>query len=290
MTTRQTQTVTAYRWRRRLGMALLVLLVSAGAVVLMIPLFWMLSTSLKPLGQIWIYPPQWLPEKPLWENYAQVFTTRPYIRYVLNTLYLVVVAEIGTLFSCSLIAFGFARTRFPGRNLLFYIVLGTTMIPGYATLIPLFLLFRELGWLNTFHPLLVPTFFGSPIYIFLLRQFYMTIPLELDEAAKLDGCGYFGIYWRILIPLVKPALATVAIFTFIGHWNDYFGPLIYLMDEEKWPVALGLLTYRNMASGYYISWNILMAASFLTLLPVLMVFFFAQRTFIQGVVMTGVEK
>jgi ABC-type glycerol-3-phosphate transport system permease component len=164
------------------------------------------------------------------------------------------------------------------------------MIPGYATLIPMFVLFRELDWLNTYKPLLVPTFFGNAVYIFLLRQFYMTIPLELDEAARIDGCGYFEVYWRILIPLVKPALAAVAIFTFMGHWNDYFGPLIYLMDENKWPVALGLLTYKNMESGYYISWNILMAASFLTLVPVLIVFFFAQRTFIQGVVITGVEK
>src|SRR5262249_49715983 len=160
--------------------------VAAGAVILMVPLIWMISTSLKPLGQIWIFPPQWLPETPLWENYSKVFSTRPYFLYIRNTLFLILVGEIGTLLSCSLIAYGFARIRFPGRNFLFYVVLGTMMIPGYATLIPMFVLFRELGWLNTFRPLLVPSFFGNPTYIFLLRQFYMTIPLELDEAARID--------------------------------------------------------------------------------------------------------
>lgn len=279
-----------YRLKGQVGKLFLILFVAAGGALLLVPLVWMVSTSLKPLGQIWTFPPQWIPETPLWENYSTVFTTRPYLLYLRNTVFLIVVAEIGTLLSCSLIAFGFARTRFPGRDILFYVVLATMMIPGYATLIPMFVLFREFGWLNTYMPLLVPTFFGNAVYIFLLRQFFMTIPLELDEAARIDGCGYFEVYWRILIPLVKPALAAVAIFTFMGHWNDYFGPLIYLMDENKWPVALGLLTYRNMESGYYISWNILMAASFLTLIPVLLVFFFAQRTFIQGVVITGVEK
>jgi ABC-type glycerol-3-phosphate transport system permease component len=154
----------------------------------------------------------------------------------------------------------------------------------------MFIFFKQIHWLNTYNPLLVPAFFGTPVYIFLLRQFYMTIPLEMDDAAKIDGCGYLGLYWRILLPLVQPALAAVAIFTFMGRWNDYFGPLIFLNDEKKWPIALGLLSYQFGQSSYYISWNILMAASLLTLIPCLLLFFLAQRVFIQGVVITGVEK
>ncbi|MGQ9556164.1 MAG: carbohydrate ABC transporter permease [Anaerolineae bacterium] len=273
-----------------LGTAILTLLVAAGGVVLMMPLAWMISTSLKPLGQIWIFPPQWIPSNPLWHNYLEVFTARPYLLYVRNAIYIVVVAEIGTLLSCSLVAYGFARLRFPGREFLFMVLLGTMMIPGYVTLIPIFIFFKNIGWLDTYNPLLVPAFFGTPVYIFLLRQFYMTIPLEMDDAAKIDGCGYLGIYWRILLPLVKPALAAVAIFTFMGRWNDYFGPLIFLMDERKWPVALGLLAYQFGKSSYYIQWNVLMAASALTLVPCLLLFFLAQRIFIQGVVITGVEK
>jgi ABC-type glycerol-3-phosphate transport system permease component len=278
------------RLKRLAATALLTLLVLVGGVVLMMPLAWMISTSLKPLGQIWIFPPQWLPQTPMWQNYGAVFTIRPYLLYVRNAIYLVAVSEVGTLLSCSLIAYGFARLRFPGRNALFLILLGTMMIPGYATLIPMFIFFKNIHWLDTYNPLLVPTFLGSPVYVFLLRQFYMTIPLEMDDAAKIDGCGYFSVYWRILLPLVRPALAAVAIFTFMGRWNDYFGPLIFLMDERKWPIALGLLSYAHVQSSYYIQWNVLMAASVLTLIPCLLLFFLAQRTFIQGVVMTGVEK
>jgi ABC-type glycerol-3-phosphate transport system permease component len=276
--------------RTRVGIALLTLVTAGGAVVLMMPLAWMISTSLKPLGQVWIFPPKWIPERPLWRNYLEVFTARPYLLYIRNTILLVAVGELGTLLSCSVVAYGFARTRFPGRDVLFMILLGTMMIPGYVTLIPLFILFKQIHWLDTYKPLLVPAFFGSPVYIFLLRQFYMTVPLEMDDAAKIDGCGYFAIYWRILLPLIKPALAAVAIFTFMGRWNDWFGPLIYLMDEHKWPVALGLLSYQYMESIYYIKWNTLMAASVLTLIPCLLLFFLAQRIFIQGVVITGIEK
>lgn len=280
----------SHKLRQKATTALLTLVVIAGGVILMMPLAWMISTSLKPLGQIWVFPPVWIPEQPMWSNYAEVFTIRPYLLYVRNAVYLVVVSEIGTLLSCSLIAYGFARLRFPGRGVLFMILLGTMMIPGYATLIPMFIFFKEINWLDTYNPLLVPTFLGSPVYVFLLRQFYMTIPLEMDDAAKIDGCGYFSIYWRILLPLVQPALAAVAIFTFMGRWNDYFGPLIFLMDERKWPIALGLLSYQHVQSSYYIQWNVLMAASVLTLVPCLVLFFLAQRVFIQGVVMTGVEK
>jgi ABC-type glycerol-3-phosphate transport system permease component len=277
-------------FRGSLVTVLFTLVTAVVGFVLMVPLFWMVSTSLKPLGRIWIFPPEWIPANPLWGNYVEVFTIHPYLLYVRNAVYLVVVSEIGTLLSCSLVAYGFARLRFPGRDFWFLIVLGTMMVPGYATLVPLFIFFKRIGWLDTYNPLLVPTFFGAPVFIFLLRQFYMTIPLDMDDAAKIDGCGYLSTYWRILLPLVRPALAAVAIFTFMGSWNDYFGPLIFLMDERKWPVALGLLAYKFGESTYYIKWNVLMAASVLTLIPCLVLFFLAQRIFIQGVVMTGVEK
>jgi multiple sugar transport system permease protein len=203
-----------------------------------------------------------------------------------NTVWITALSMFGTLLSCSWVVYGFARFRFPGRDFFFLLLLATMMLPAHVTLIPLFILFREFNWLNTYLPLIVPAFFGNAFFIFLLRQFFMTIPTELDDAAKIDGCSYVGIWWRILLPLTKPALATVAIFSFIGNWNEFLLPLIYLNDESKFTLTLGLATFRGL---YHTQWGYLMAASVTVLLPCLVVFFLAQRSFVEGITFSGLQ-
>ncbi|OQA84494.1 MAG: L-arabinose transport system permease protein AraQ [bacterium ADurb.Bin236] len=201
-----------------------------------------------------------------------------------NSLYLVVLNVLGQLFACSLVAYAFARLRFYGRDILFGILLATMMLPSQVTMIPVFLIFKSFGWYDTLKPLWVGSFFGSAFNIFLLRQFFMTIPQDLEDAAKIDGCSFFGTYWRILLPLVRPALATVAIFTFMGTWNEFMGPLIYIGSQSLTPLSLGLFMFRSEHGG---EWGMMMAASTLMTLPVVVIFFFAQRYFIQGVTLTG---
>ena len=259
------------------------------AVVLFIPFGWMLSTALKPLEECFQYPPTWIPRPALWENFFIAWTWLPFTRYLINTLYLAGVGIVGAVFSSALVAYGFARYRAPGRDLLFLVLLSTMMLPEQVTLIPSFLLFKYLRWLNTYKPLLVPAFTGVPFFIFLLRQFYMTLPIELDEAARIDGCGRLGILWRIILPLSKPALATVAIFVFFNRWNAFLLPLIYLKSSDKYPLAVGLSMLRGENTGGLIYWNYLMAASILVAIPPLLVFFFAQRQFVQGIALTGLK-
>ncbi len=218
--------------------------------------------------------------------YSEALRYIDFWRYLKNTVSIVLLSIFGTLFSCSLVAYGFARLSFPGRDVLFGILLATMMLPAQVTMVPQFLVFRGLGLYNTLAPLWMPSFLGSAFFIFMLRQFMKTIPKDIEDAAKIDGCGYFGIYWRIMLPLIKPALAAVAIFTFMGAWNNFMGPLIYLNDERLYPLSLGIYQFRMEHGSEY---SMMMAASTLMMLPVLTVFFFAQRYFIQGVTLTGVK-
>jgi len=257
-----------------------------GATVLMIPFYWMVSTSLKPLDEIFIFPIKWIPSRLVWYNYVEVFERSTFARYILNTAYLTGVAIMGNLFGSSLAAFAFARLRFRGKNLLFMLMLSTMMVPGWVTMIPTFIMFKYFGWLNSFKPLLVPTFFAQPFYTFLLRQFFMGVPRDLEDAARIDGCSTLRIFWQIMLPLARPALATVAIFSFFTHWNELLGPLIYLQSQDKLTISVGILSFR---SEQYANYANMMAAACISMLPCLLLFFFAQRLFIQGVVVTGVK-
>ncbi len=222
------------------------------------------------------------------QSYRNAWNVGQYWRYyIFNSAYLVTLTVFGQVLSCSMVAFAFARLRWPGRDALFFLLLATLMLPGQVTMIPVFLIFRTLGWYNTLRPLWVPAFFGGAFFIFLLRQFMKGIPRELEEAARIDGCGYAAIYWRIILPLMKPALAAVGIFTFMGTWNEFMGPLIYLSDQRLFPLALGLFDFRAQHGGDF---GILMAASTIMVLPVVVLFFFAQKYFIQGVTLTGMKN
>jgi multiple sugar transport system permease protein len=259
---------------------------AAIGVFFFLPLLWMVSTSLKADRQIFAFPPIWIPDPVIWRNYPDVFDFAPFLRYFRNTVIIVVLSIIGTLLSCSLVAYGFARLKAPGRGVLFIVMLSTMMIPFMVWMIPLYILFTRIGWIDSFLPLVVPTFFANPFYVFLLRQFFMTVPFDLEDAARIDGCSYLGTYWRIILPLAKPALAAVTIFTFMAHWNDFLGPLIFLQSPELFTLSLGLQVFQTTYSA---QWGLLMAASTMIVLPVIVLFFFVQREFIQGVTLTGLK-
>lgn len=250
------------------------------------PLYWMLTTALKTDVEIFKFPPTLLPTNPQWQNFPASTTYIPFWLYMWNTAVLCVLSILGTVISCALIAYGFARVRWPGRNVIFMIYLSTIMLPAQVTMIPLYIVFRRIGWYGTILPLVVPAFFGNALYVFLLRQFFMTIPNELSDAARIDGAGEVGIFWRIMLPLLKPALATVALFTFVGVYRDYLGPLIYLTNQEQWTISLGLKMFQNM---YGAQWQLMMAASALTMIPTVVLFFLTQRTFIEGIALTGIK-
>ena len=256
------------------------------ALLFLLPLFWMISSSLKPDYQVLEFPPRWLPNPFRWANYPEALTYVPFGRYAINSLIIAVAVIIGHLLSCTLVAYAFARLRAPGKELLFLVLLATMMLPYPVTMIPIYIGFSTLGWVNSFLPLIVPAFFGSPFYIFLLRQFFLTLPLELEDAARVDGANTLQIIWHVVLPISKPALATVAIFTFQACWNDFLAPLIYLHDQSKYTVSLGLNFFR---SSYDVHWAYLMAASLVTMLPMILVFFLAQRLFIQGISLTGMK-
>jgi ABC-type glycerol-3-phosphate transport system permease component len=257
-----------------------------GAVLIMIPIFWMVSSSLKPAYQLFKYPIIWIPKPFVWANYTKALSAFPFLLYTKNTLIIAIGSIIGDMLSCSLVAYSFARLRFPGRDVLFIIVLSTTMIPYPVTLIPQFLLFKSLGLIDTYVPLILPAYLAYPIWVFFLRQFFMTIPYEMDEAALVDGAGFFRIYWQILMPLAKPALITIAIFSFVYHWNDFLRPLIYLNSKPKFTVSLGLRVFQGL---YLTRWEQVMAACTVALIPPLILFIVAQRYFIRGIVMTGIK-
>jgi ABC-type glycerol-3-phosphate transport system permease component len=246
----------------------------------------MISSSLKPNYQVLEFPPRWLPRPVRWQNYPEALTYVPFGRYALNTLFVSVMNIVGNVVSCTLVAYGFARLRAPGKNVLFLLLLATMMLPYPATMIPIYIGFNALGWVNTFWPLIVPAFFGNAFYIFLLRQFFLTIPQDLEDAARIDGANTWQIIWRVILPVVRPAIATVAIFTFQSTWNDFLAPLIYLHDQSKYTVSLGLSFFR---SNYDVQWAYLMAASLTVTLPIIIVFFLAQKAFIEGITLTGMK-
>ena len=280
------RTLAASTTRYALAYGVLVLL----SGVFLLPLLWMLSVSVQDVEGVFAQPFRWLPEHPRWENFGEAVTMFPFGRYLANTTIITVSVVLLTLLSSSLVAYGFSRMRFRGRNLLFAICLSTMMLPGQVTMIPLYVAYARLGWVDTWYPLIVPALFGSPFYIFLLRQFFLTIPREYDEAAVLDGAGKLRIYWSIILPLARPALATVALFSFVGTWNDFFGPLIYINTPEKATLTLGLHMLKSQIVGTgTVQWHILMAASLLVMIPNVVVFFMAQKHFVKGLQMGGLR-
>jgi len=266
---------------------LVVHMILVGLLVLFLgPFFWLLSTSLKTNEMMFKLPPQWVPDPVTVEHYGKAFTEHPFLRYLGNTLTIVLLSTAGTLISCPMAAYAFSRLRWPDRGVLFGILLATMMIPFQVRLIPMFILFSKLRWVDTLLPLTVPAFFGNAFFIFLLRQFFMTVPEELLEAARLDGAGEWRIFWQIMLPLSKPALLTVAIFAVLHAWNDFLGPLIYLTSDESRTLALWLAHLRGVQQT---EWGLLMAASLLMVLPALALFFVAQRFFIEGIALTGTK-
>ena len=274
------------RTRRRVANLFIHATLAALLVVFLGPFFWLLSTSFKTETMMFKLPPQWIPRPVTLEHYKEAVTTFPALRYTANTLIIVAFTTIGTLMSCSMAAYAFSRLRWPDRGLLFGLLLGTMMIPAQVTMIPVFILFTKLHWIDTFLPLIVPAFFGNAFFIFLLRQFFLTVPDELLEAARLDGASEWRIFWQIMLPLSKPALLTVLIFTVLRAWNDFMRPLIYLTSEHNRTLALGLAHLRGVQGT---EWGLLMAASMLMVLPALLLFFVAQRFFIEGIALTGTK-
>jgi ABC-type glycerol-3-phosphate transport system permease component len=268
------------------GRVLLYAVLLCGAAIFIAPLLWMVSSSVKPGYQVYAMPPEWIPERFVWDGYIEPWTTFTMGTFYANTLFLVITNTVLTLASSALVAFAFARMRFRGRDFLFILVLSTLMLPPQVTLIPTYWFFARLGWVNTMNPLFVPALFGAPFNIFLLRQYFMTIPLEMDDAARIDGCGWFAIFWRIILPLSAPALGVVAIFSATFWWLEFFQPLIYLNTAEKFPLSLGLAlintrNFNNVQATF--------AMTTIAILPVIVLFFVAQKLYIQGLVVSGVK-
>ena len=262
-----------------------VALLTVGAMFFL-PFFWLVSTSLKDLDQIFTLPPIWIPDPLRWQNYPESLGYFPFLQQLKNTLVIAISTVILTIISSALVAYSFSRLRWHGRDILFFAMLSTMMLPYQVTMVPLFITFRELGWVNTLLPLIVPHAFGVPFFIFLLRQFFLTLPRDLDDAAIIDGCSELGVLWRVILPLSKPALATVALFQFLGSWNDFIGPLIYLNDPSKYTLSLGIQVF---ASTVGVQWGWMMAVTTVLTVPVIALFFFTQRTFIQGIALTGIK-
>jgi len=272
--------------RRRFFMAFVYGTLFLGGIVVLFPLYWAVTTALKDVPEALAFPPVWWPTVLHWSNFPKALGEMNFWICLKNTAWITAWAVLGQIFSSSLAAYGFARFRFPGRDALFLLALGTLMIPVHVLLIPRFVLFKMLGMINTFWPLILPALFAGPFNVFLLRQFFLTITIDLDDSARIDGCGTWGIFWRILLPLAKPALGIIAVFTFMSHWRDFMGPLIYISSASKYTLALGLNAFR---SQYFIEWNYLLAAAIVVMIPPVLVFFIAQRYFIQGIVFTGVK-
>lgn len=264
------------------------------SLIFFMPLLWMLSTSVKPIEETMKTPPQWIPSHYLWGNYPKAIHYReeelgyiPFLVYARNTLLVTVLTVMGAVISNTLVAYSFARLKWRGRDLFFGVTLATMMVPFPVTMVPTFSLFKWLGWVGTYRPLWVPAFFGGAFSIFLLRQFFRTIPMELSEAAKIDGASEIQTFTDVILPLARPAVAVVALFTFMGTWNDFLGPLIYLVDQNTFTLSQGLQAYQTQHGGT--PWNLLMAASCLVILPVVVVFFLAQKVFIQGIATSGLK-
>lgn len=269
-------------WRKSLRIGLLVVV----AALFLAPALWVISSSLKPDYEIFATPPTLWPTNPRWQNYSEALTSLPFGRFAINTLIIALSTIVGHLLSCSIVAYGFARLQAPGKGFLFVLMLSTLMLPYPVTMVPLFIIFSKLGLINSFIPLILPAFFGNAFYIFLLRQSFKQIPIDLEDAARLDGAGTFQVLLNVILPLSRPALATVAIFTFQAAWNDFLGPLIFLHNQSLYTLQLGLSLFRG---AYNVQWAYLMAASLVVTLPVIVIFFIAQKSFIEGVGFTGTK-
>lgn len=264
------------------------ILLTAIAALMVGPFLWMISTSMMDRQDIFRIPPLWIPEQVDLRNYRAIMEVLPLGRLLLNSFTISVCATIGQLCSCTLAAYAFARMRFRGTTVLYFLLLATMMIPAQVTMIPVFLIMKSLGWIDTLYALIVPAFFGGAFGTFLLRQFFSTIPADLEDAARMDGCGRFRILWSIILPLSKPALATLALFTFMTYWNDLLGPVIYLSSVEKATLTIGL---ANLQSGVMTTrYDLLMAGSVLSVLPILILLIFGQRWFVRGIAMTGLKE
>lgn len=256
------------------------------SLIFTLPLLWMVTTSLKEQGQVFQIPPQWIPNPVRWDNYPEATHRAPLWLWLNNTAIITVLATAGSVLSASMVGFGFARLRFPGRGILFILLLSTMMLPPIVTLVPKFIMFRTFGWNDTFYPLVVPSLFATHAFnVFLIRQYYLTIPLDLDEAARIDGASSWRVWWDILVPLSSPVLVAIAIFSFVQHWNDFLEPLIFLHSEPVKTLSLGLRAFINPNDA---SWHITMAASMWLIVPMIVIFFLGQRHFIQGAAMSGI--
>lgn len=272
--------------RERLGLTGLFLLTLLFALIFLLPLFWMVVTSFKAVDEIFGDPLVWWPRTFIWQNYPDALAQFPFWRYLSNTASIAIPVAIGTTLSSSLVAYAFSRLRWPGRDLIFYLILGTLMIPTWVTLVPLYILFNQMGWIDTYKPLIVPAFFGDPFSIFLLRQFFLRQPQELVDAARVDGASHARVFFQIILPLSRPALAVVALFAFINSWTDFFNPLIYLTDRDKFTLQVGLFNFFGL---HLVNWPGLMAAAVVILAPIAILFVLAQRTFIEGITFTGLR-
>lgn len=284
MSTSQFSSSARGRWlfTRARGYAVLLIF----AVIFLLPFYWMFATALKGDEQLFLLPPAWVPSPAVWENFAQVFREVPFDKFLINSMVLVVWNVVGQVLSCTLVAYGFARLRFPGRDILFFVLLATLMVPRQVTLVPQFILFAKLGWVNTYLPLVLPAFAGSPFLIFLMRQYMMSIPMDLDEAATIDGANRLQILRHVIAPISMPAIVLVAVFTFTDVWNDFMGPLIYLNDPEKFTVTLGLSFFQGAKET---SWNLLMAGSLMAMIPPMILFFLAQKRLLGGLAAAGIK-
>lgn len=282
--------ITSPQSRRRripgIGEPLPLLAVLFCAAIFALPLYWLLVTSLKSLDEVFADPLVWWPRELVWSNYPAALEQFPFWRYLVNTITIAVPVAIGTTFSSAFVAYAFSRLRWRGRDVVFYLILGTLMIPNWVTLVPLYILFNRMGWLDTYKPLIVPAFFGDPFSIFLLRQFFLRQPQELVDAARVDGASHLRVFLQIVLPLSRPALIVVALFAFINSWNDFFNPLIYLSTPEKYTLQVGLFNFFGL---HVVNWPGLMAAAAVILAPVALIFILAQRFFIEGITFTGLR-
>lgn len=282
----------SHNWRRRIFIIFVYVLLAIGAFSMIVPFVWMISTSFKSLNDVFVFPPQWIPDPIQWEHYPKLFELFNFGRYYLNSMIVTVGRMIGMFITSTLAAYAFARLRFPGRNILFFMLLSTLMIPFAALLVPTFVLMKNLHWINTYWALIIPQglgAFGGAFNVFLLRQFFLTIPKELEESAIIDGAGPFRVFWSVMLPLVKPALATLAIFAFTSAWGDFLYPLIVTNTDNMKVLSLGIAGFRGLREGMT-QWPLMMAASTVSIVPTVLVFLLAQKYFIEGIAMTGLKE
>lgn len=272
--------------RRRARMLVTYAVLSIGAIGYLLPFFWMLSTAVKPQSQVYDYPIRWVPDPVVWQNFPAIFEAAPFADYLINTVILTFLGIVGSVVGSSMAAYGFARFRFPGRGVAFVVMLATMMVPIWVTIVPTYIMFARIGWIDTYLPLVVPGFFAAPFNTFLMRQFFMTIPRELDEAARIDGAGSIRTFLQVIVPMSKPVFLIVTLYAFLQYWNDFLGPLIFLQTQSKFPISLGIMNFVSAQSQNY---PYMMAAAVIAMVPCLLLFAVAQKWFIQGVVVTGVK-